>query len=120
MTRIYGLDEDTWKQAKAEVLAILISSARDRSLITYGEITDMMLAAKLSPGSYVFTGLLRDVCREEFERNGIQLCALVVSKASGKPGAGYYRSLLCEGELDDCWQQEYETVFDFYSEKKSE
>lgn len=116
-TRRYGLDPHTWQDAKAEVRAILIDTARQRQLITYGEITARLTSLQAHPGSYVFTALLREVCADVVREGGGMLCALVVAKANGRPGAGYWRDLLCpQGDLDACWREECEAVWNIWSE----
>jgi hypothetical protein len=116
-TRKYGLDSETWTQAKAEVRDVLIDTAKARALITYGEVTQRLQALHAHPGSYVFTALLREVCGEIERDNGLMLCALVVAKATGKPGAGYFRGMACEGgDLIACWQAECNAVYDYYAE----
>jgi hypothetical protein len=115
-TRKYGLDHATWLTAKDEILQILLHTARDRALITYGDITRHLTAVNAHPGSYVFTALLREVCRDEFARSGVQLCALVVSKATGRPGGGYFHTLVCaEDDILVCWQAECEAVYAYFS-----
>lgn len=113
----YGLDHDTWVQAKREILTVLRETARHRTLITYGSVTEQLLAVHAHPGSYVFTAMLRETCHDEARETGVILCALVVSKATGKPGGGYYQGMACaSGDLDECWQREREAAYSYYSE----
>jgi hypothetical protein len=115
MTTTYGMSHETWLAAIAEIRAILRESARQQSLITYGEVTGQMESVRAHPGSYVFTAMLQAACREEEDETGVQPCALVVSKATRRPGAGYFRTLLCADNLDDCWQAEIEAVYQYYA-----
>jgi hypothetical protein len=115
MTRMYGLTPELWAAARAEIRHLMQQAAREGRLITYGEITGQMMTVRAHPGSYVFTAMLREACREEEEATGVQLCALVVARATGRPGAGYFRSLPCDAEhLDECWQAEREAAFRYY------
>ncbi|MCS6836885.1 MAG: hypothetical protein NZ750_12825 [Anaerolineae bacterium] len=114
--RRYGLDPQTWQDAKAEVRAILIETARQRQLITYGQITERLQCLHAHPGSYVFTALLREVCADVEREGGGMVCALVVTKADGRPGAGYWRGMPCpQGDLEACWRAECEVVWDIWS-----
>ncbi len=116
-TRKYGLEADTWQRAKAELREVLIQTAHQRALVTYGEVASQLQSLTAHPGSYVFTGLLREVCRDIERENGLMLCALVVAKATGKPGAGYFKGMDCEADdLEACWQAECEAVYDYYAE----
>jgi hypothetical protein len=116
--RHYGLDPQTWQDAKAEVRAILIDTARQRQFITYGSITARLESLHAHPGSYVFTALLREVCADVAREGGGMICALVVAKATGRPGAGYWQGMLCpHGDLEACWREECETVWNIWSER---
>ena len=115
MTLTYGLEHDTWLAAIAEIRAILRKSARKQTLITYGEVTGQMEVIRAHPGAYVFTAMLQQAGREEEHDTGVQPCALVVSKATGKPGAGYFRGMPCADNLDDCWQDEVAAVYQYYA-----
>lgn len=117
MTLKYGLAIEKWHEAVAEIQAILQQAAREHVLMTYGEVTNHMQVIQAHPGAYVFTAMLREACRLEEQATGVQLCALVVSKASGRPGAGYYRLMPCEGDLDDCWRATAEAAFKYYGKQ---
>lgn len=113
----YGLEPQTWQAAKAEVIAILIQVAQSRTLITYSELASQLQTLHAHPGSYVFTALLRQACTEEEAKTGVMLCALVVAKATGKPGAGYFKGMPCDSsDLIACWQAECEAVYATYQE----
>lgn len=116
MTLKYGLAVEKWHEAVAEIRGILQQAAREQRYLTYGEVTEAMVSVRAHPGSYVFTAMLREACRLEEQETGVQLCALVVAKATGKPGAGYFRWVPCSGDLDDCWHAEAEAAFAYYRE----
>lgn len=114
----YGLLPAVWCEVQAELRALLIDTARRRAFITYGELAEQVTCARVHAGSYVFTGMLRDVCRDLEQETGVMLCALVVSKKTGKPGAGYFRGRMCaEDDLDDCWRADCEAVFAYYAQE---
>lgn len=116
MTLKYGLAVDKWHEAVAEIRAILQQAARAGRYLTYSDVTQAMLSVRAHPGAYVFTAMLREACHLEQQETGVQLCALVVAKATGKPGAGYFRLMPCSGDWDDCWRAEAEAAFAYYRE----
>lgn len=115
MGRKYGLEPDAWQAAKQELLDILVATARERAFITYGECTARLQTLHAHPGSYVFTALLREVCGEQERLGHGMLCALVVQKASGKPGHGYWLGMDCpQADLEACWRAECDFVWDYW------
>jgi hypothetical protein len=104
---------------KDEMRAILIGQARARQTITYGELARRLTSVTLHPHSFVFTRLLQTVCAEEERAGHGQLCALVVSKATGKPSGGYFgmaaKSGLLVDDLDARWQADLQAVFDYWA-----
>lgn len=118
MTLKYGLALEKWDEVVAEIRAILQQAAREHTYMTYGEVTQHMQVVRAHPGAYVFTAMLREACRLETLETGVQLCALVVAKATGRPGAGYFRGLGCNDETaDDCWHEEAEAAFTYYHDR---
>ena len=100
---------------KAEMAAILIECARQRQTITYGNLCGRLTTVSLDPGTFIFSHLLREVCAEGLRKGYGQLCALVVSKATGMPSAGYFaRSVLDisgPDALEALWIAERDEVF---------
>ncbi len=116
----HGLAPEQWQAAKEDMRQICIQTARDRATISYGEVAARMTTVTAHPGAYIFQNLLREMCREEESAGRGMLCALVVQKASGKPGAGFYKAIVqlradCADDLDVCWQQECERVYALWS-----
>jgi hypothetical protein len=112
----HGLTAEEWQAAKEDLRQICIQTARDRAIITYGEVAARMTTVAAHPGAYVFQNLLREMCRDEEAAGRGMLCALVVQKASGKPGAGFYKAIVqlraaCADDLEACWQRECERVY---------
>lgn len=114
----YGLTSDQWDAASAEIREIMIGVARLGTTITYGELTAQLTTVSAHPGSYVFHALLRDICREEFEAGRGHLCAIVVSKATGIPGQGFFKMLAKRGydcaDLHVCWQAVCGTLYEYW------
>ena len=105
---------------KAEMAAILIECARQRQTITYGNLCDRLTTVSLDPGTFIFSHLLREVCGEELRKGHDQLCALVVSKATGMPSAGYFAREIADVSgpdmLEALWRSELEEVFARWAE----
>lgn len=116
----FRLEEGERHVVRAEIRDILIRAARQRRLLTYGEVCAQIQSVMLHPGSFVFARLLREVCFEEAAKGHGMLCALVVSKATGIPGGGYFRSAAAEGrvpgDLVAEWQADVEAVYSLWSE----
>ncbi|MDZ4771019.1 MAG: hypothetical protein SGJ24_17995 [Chloroflexota bacterium] len=97
--------------AKAEMRAVLIQCARDRHTITYGDLCIEITAMRLFPRSRVLVALLNEIGAED-EANGLPaLATLVVRKADGRPGGGYFRgSGMSEGDAEAYWQEQFARV----------
>lgn len=117
----YGLSSEEWSQAVAEIRAICIGVAKQRSLITYGEVCRRMLTFKPHPGSYVFQAMLREMCFAEDDADRGLLCALVVNRIKGVPGAGFFKALSQKrpyrDDLEACWRDECEFLYQYWSEE---
>jgi hypothetical protein len=93
---------------------ILIARARARQLITYSELASL-LPVEIHPHSFAFSRLLRAVCAEEQRQGHGQLCALVVSKATGMPSGGYFVGTASPArdlsDLEAAWRQDLEALY---------
>lgn len=111
----YGLTTDQWDAALVEIRHILIGLAKLRTTITYSDLTAQLTTVSAFPGSYTFHALLRDVCYAEDDAGRGMICALVVSKATGIPGQGFFKSLIKRGrdcaDLEACWQAELDHIY---------
>lgn len=118
---LYRLTNEERAAAKAEMRALLIECARNRAIITYGDLSAMMHTVRIHPGSFIFTHLLTAVCQEEAANGNGMLCALVVSKATGMPGGGYFRGMATLGrdtsDLEASWRAEVEAVFTHWQDR---
>jgi hypothetical protein len=105
------MEKDAVKDA---MRAILIAQARAGETITYGELAKR-LPVLIHPHSFLFTRLLQEVCGEEGRKGHGQLCALVVSKATGMPSGGYFGSLAApgreHGDLERLWREDLEGLW---------
>ena len=111
-TRVTDMEREVVKQ---EMTAVLIMCAREQRTITYGGLCAELTTVTLDPGTFIFSHLLREVCAEGLRKGYGQLCALVVSKATGMPSAGYFaRSVLDisgPDALEALWIAERDEVF---------
>ncbi len=113
----FTLTEVEWETVVEAMRVELIALARAGRIVTYGELA-LLLPIYVHPGSYAFTRLLGAVCSDEERAGHGLLCALVVSKATGIPGAGFFRGMAARGydmtDLEACWRAEVERVFDYW------
>jgi hypothetical protein len=118
-TAVYRLTPEERAAAKEEMRSVLIDCARMRKTVTYTDVCLMIQTVQMHPHSFIFTRILSEVCAEEEERGHGVLCALVVSKTTGIPGAGYFRGMAELGhdmsDLEASWRAELEQVFDYWS-----
>jgi hypothetical protein len=113
------LSEMERRTVKDFMRAELMAQARLRQLITYGELA-RRLPVRIHPHSFVFTRLLQEVCGEALRAGHGQLCALVVSKATGMPSGGYFTGLAGLGrdhaDLEALWQADLEALYALWNE----
>jgi hypothetical protein len=116
---VYRLTPEERATAKEELREILIYLARTRQTATYSDVCMMMQTVHLHPYSFIFTRLLTEVCGEEEAKGHGMLCALVVAKLTGMPGAGYFRGMAALGrdqsDMEASWRAEVEQVFEYWS-----
>ena len=114
----YGLNPDEWETAKEEIRELMIAVATLKTTITYSELAVQMMTISPHPGSYVFQALLRDVCKDEREAGRGMLCAIVVSKAKGIPGQGFFKAMIKQGydctDIQACWQNEIDRLYEIW------
>ncbi|MCB9450941.1 MAG: hypothetical protein H6672_05845 [Anaerolineaceae bacterium] len=122
MTTKPRLTDVRWSDVVAEARAILIEQARLRQTITYAELCTMMQTARIHYHSNTMVRLLDDIGRMEYEAGRPVLPAVVVTKQTGIPGAGYFRlpgTLPGEetpADAEAIWGADLQAVFDYWSE----
>lgn len=113
----FTLTEAEWDVVRESMRVELIALARQERIVTYSELA-LLLPIYVHPGSYAFTRLLGQVCAAEAALGHGPLCALVVSKATGIPGAGFFRGLAELGadasNPEAYWRAELERVFAYW------
>ncbi|MDZ4764219.1 MAG: hypothetical protein SGI73_06665 [Chloroflexota bacterium] len=118
----YKLTDAEKTTVKAELRAALIAAAQARELLTYTELVLRIPSVVLHPHSFILAHLMREVCGDEYDKTGVMLCALVVSKLTGVPGAGYFRGFgaasAASNEDNDwkiAWREDVERAFSYWS-----
>lgn len=79
---------------------LLIGAARDGRTMTYAEVL-AHFGRRIAPRrAYALSRDLGEVCARNRARNEPELAVLVVRKADGLPGEGFFKSLWLEGSYD--------------------
>lgn len=100
----------------------MIQQARLRQTITYAELCAMMQTARIHYHSGVMVRLLDAVGQIEYEAGRPVLPAVVVTKQTGIPGAGYFRlpgtapDEQAPADAEAIWQADLQAVFEYWSE----
>lgn len=115
----FGFALSDWRSAVAEAKALLRERARARGTVTYGELCDSVRSVRMFPASRALLGMLHDVCSEEDAERGVMLASLVVSKATGMPGDGYFTFAAQLGrdvsDREAFWRAEVERIYASYA-----
>lgn len=97
--------------------AELIALAKARQTITYSELARQLGIHHRHPA---FMQILGEICREEEAEGRGMLCALVVAKATGIPGGGFFAGAAAWGrdvsEMEQSWREECERVFEAWAD----
>ncbi len=111
----YRLTDVEKADVKEEMLSLMIDLAKHRKVVTYSEFCGLLQTVTLHPHSFIFARLLDEVCGDAYERGYGMLCALIVSKATGMPSAGYFRRRIPleanDRTPEQIWQEERDSVF---------
>jgi hypothetical protein len=108
--------------------ALLVRAAREGRTLSYADVL-AHFGKRITPRRVFALGRdLGEVCRRNRARGEPELAVLVVRKADGLPGEGFFRSAWQEGLYDGppsglraraYIRDEQERVFEFFSEKAS-
>jgi hypothetical protein len=118
----YGLTDEQWELAREELRAELVSTATARTTVTYGELARRIDAAELHARSRALYALLQEACAEEDEAGRPTIGSVVVTKATGIPGDGYFAfadTRLGRDVADrrEYWNAEVTRVWDAWSDR---
>jgi hypothetical protein len=120
-----ALSQADWDALKAEMRTLLIQAARSEKTIVYSELAAQLRTATVHYRSPVFSTLLQQLAADDVQAGRPSLATLVVNKATGRPGAGYFKhaALAFGHELDDpeaYWQTWFQTVCDYWQTHEDE
>lgn len=95
----YGRSDDEWDELVDAATDHLIEVARDRNLTNYTDLSSQLVRRtghsgfdfKTARDQAAVGALLADVIERTYAEIGAMLSALVVLKATGDPGDGFYR-----------------------------
>jgi hypothetical protein len=115
----FGLSDQQWDAAKAEVREAILEAAYDRRMTWYGEVAGNVSAVRLDPYSALMNHLLGAVFEDEREAGRPALTSIVTHKYGDKePGAGFYEMARSLGyqfrEPYIFWAQQVQDVFKLY------
>ena len=115
----FGLSDEQWDSAKAELRAAILEAAYERRMTWYSEVATSVTTISLDPHSYLMNYLLGAVFEDEHEVEQLALTSIVTHKYGDKePGPGFYdmaRSL--EYRFTDpyiFWATQVQAVFKRY------
>lgn len=86
----YGLTDDQWESAREELRSALVSTAAARTTLTYGELARRIQTADLHARSRALYALLQEACAAEDAVGRPTIGSVVVTRATGMPGDGYF------------------------------
>ena len=111
---------ESWHLGLKEAQDILIGHARQRQTVTYGELSGLIQSIHIPHNSYAMTGLLRELYHEDVKHQRPELATLVVRKSDGRPGAGYFKSMIDAGAdaqtMEDYWQEKFNEICTYWLE----
>jgi hypothetical protein len=87
----FGLPEDQWNSAKAELRAAILAAAQERRMTSYGEIASKVITTHVEAFSPLMNHLLGAIFRDKHDAGSPALTAIVTHKSGDKePGPGFY------------------------------
>lgn len=87
----FGLTDDDWDSARAQVREAILDAAYDRRMTWYGEVASKVTAISLDPYSSLMNHLLGAIFEEEKAAGRPALTSIVTHKSGDKePGSGFY------------------------------
>ena len=109
-----------WNDLKTEMRQIMVAVAKSGQTISYSELCDSLKTAYVHYHSPMLVRLLNEIGSAEVQAGRPPLPAVVVSKTSRIPGAGYF---MIDGGRDEAemvdpkayWEADLQRVFDYWS-----
>lgn len=121
----FGIPEDHWDAAKAEIRAVLVEKAKGRAMIPYSELVGLVESVNFEADDQRLFAILGQVSMEEHEQGRPLLSVLVVHKTGDmKPGPGFFELAAALGrntsDLDKTWIDETREVFRYWTRPGAE
>lgn len=118
------LADAKWSDLKAEMRQVMVELAQQERTITYAELCAMLKTAYLHYHSPVLVRLLDEIGLAESQAGRPVLPAVVVTKQTGIPGAGYFRinpqeSPAAMADARALWEADLQRVFEYWSKHES-
>ena len=120
----FGHKRKQWESFVEEAREILVGIARQRGMITYGELASRMTTIPVEPHDMVLWSIIGDVSHNE-EKAGRGLLSVVVVHKHGdqEPGHGFYELAKCYGrnmkDKTKCFVEELKNVHYVWSVKNA-
>jgi len=121
----FGMSDEQWDEAKAEVRAAILEAAYNRRVTWYGEAAAQVHSVHLGPHSALMNYLLGGVFEDEHSARRPALTSIVTHKDGNKePGAGFYEMARTLGyrfqEPYLFWAQQVQDVFKLHGKPGSQ
>lgn len=115
-TSRFGLSEDEWQSAQAQLRAAILQAAWERRMTSYSEVAAAVTTVSLDPHSALMNQLLGEIFRDEHEADRPALTAIVTHKdGDQEPGPGFYDQATAVGyrfaEPYIFWSTQVQDVF---------
>jgi hypothetical protein len=87
----FGFTKKQWEGFKDESREIMVEVARQRGMITYGELATRMTTIQVEPHDMILWEIIGDVARdEEAAKRGLLSVVVVHKHGDMEPGYGFY------------------------------
>jgi hypothetical protein len=115
----FGYPEDKWNAAKEEIRAALIETARQRGMITYGDLVDKVKAIAIPAHGPAIGKILGEIsCGEDAQGRGMLTIIVVHKYGDMEPGPGFFELARDLGrdtsDVTKCWVEELKRVYAYW------
>jgi hypothetical protein len=113
-----GLNQADWREIKAELRHILIGVAKLGKTIFYSDLAKQVTYATIHHRAPAFDHILQELCADEVGENRPILGVVVVNKATGRCGDGFYKWASAYGydthNPQAFWDAEFNRVLEYW------
>ncbi|NOK86051.1 MAG: hypothetical protein GFH27_549395n73 [Chloroflexi bacterium AL-W] len=117
-----------WALIRAEMRQLLIGLARMGKTICYSDLAIQIRTAYIHHRAPMFSRLLIQISDEDEQAGRPSLATLVVNKATGRPGGGYFKHAARAhdankpGDFDPeaYWQARFDEICDYWQTHEDE